>query len=161
MLVGALVASMPGCHGCREPHEERDDESEEQEEQNARRLNYWRVQVSVVGDGVVKTLDGSIDCSTDPAHEAHRCGPHLFTFEELQPPLLRGTGAAGWKLARWESQTRQADGHVMARSGPMPDGRWYLNGFGYQDTGALETVTAVFVPTKGAPDDRASDAAQE
>jgi hypothetical protein len=27
----------------------------------------------------------------------------------------------------------------------MPDGRFYLNGFGYEDTGELDTVTAVFV----------------
>ena len=31
----------------------------------------------------------------------------------------------------------------------MPDGRVYLDGFGYSDTGELETVTAVFVPVAG------------
>jgi hypothetical protein len=28
----------------------------------------------------------------------------------------------------------------------MPDGRLYLNGFGYRDTGAVETVFALFEP---------------
>ena len=32
----------------------------------------------------------------------------------------------------------------------MPDGRVYLNGFGYEDTGELETVTAVFKRTANA-----------
>lgn len=37
-----------------------------------------------------------------------------------------------------------------AAPGPMPDGRVYLDGFGYRDTGQLETVTAVFVPDSDA-----------
>ena len=36
---------------------------------------------------------------------------------------------------------------MRRRSGRMPDGRLYMNGFGYEDTGQLETVTAVFVAT--------------
>lgn len=160
-IIAALASS---CHACREHHHENksddrdDDEEEEQEEANAHRLNYWRVQVKLVGQGSVATVGGALDCSSDPTHEAHACGPKLFAFEELQPPLLRATGARGWKLARWESQTRQPDGRLTPRVGPMPDGRWYLDGFGYRDTGALETVTAVFVPVdNNGLDDRTSD----
>lgn len=161
-IIASLIVVAPACHACH-AHERGEgkaagedddhDEDEEQEEQNARRLNYWRVQVKLVGQGVVASLGGAIDCSSDPAHDGHACGPQLFTFEELQPPLLRGTGARGWKLARWESQTRQPDGTLTPRAGPMPDGRWYLDGFGYRDTGALETVTAVFVPADSGSDD--------
>ena len=39
-------------------------------------------------------------------------------------------------------------GSKRPRAGPMPDGDVYLDGFGYADTGELETVTAVFTPAR-------------
>ena len=64
------------------------------------------------------------------------CGPKLVTFTERQPPLLRATAGPGWRFDHWESSLR---------TGAMPDGEFYLNGFGYEDSGQTETVTAVFV----------------
>jgi hypothetical protein len=170
LLAAGFMLLGPGCHACNHrsrletktavdpDHDEDDDQSEEQEERNARRPNYWRVQVAIEGQGSVVAVGGALDCRSDGAHQSGECGPKLLTFDELQPPLLRGTGARGWKLARWESQLRQANGQRTARQGPMPDGRWYLNGLGYSDTGALETVTAVFVPAGSGADDLTSDA---
>ena len=70
---------------------------------------------------------------------------------------MRATGAPGWKLDHWESRTRQRDGGMTSRVGPMPDGRVYLNGFGYSDTGGLETVTAVFTEARDGIDDLTED----
>jgi hypothetical protein len=119
-------------------------ETDEDEELDETRLNYWRVQIAIVGEGRVDSAVAGFACT--PAGGA--CGPRLVAFVERAPALLRATGAAGWRFARWESRTREADGRVVNRAGRMPDGRFYLNGFGYADTGALETVTAVFVPDR-------------
>jgi hypothetical protein len=64
--------------------------------------------------------------------------------------MLAATPAAGRRLDHWESRTREPDGAVVARQGPTPDGARYVNGFGYTDTGELETVTAVFAASGGA-----------
>jgi hypothetical protein len=66
------------------------------------------------------------------------------TFPELKPPLLVATPASGWTFARWQPLVRGADGTVHPRKLPPPDGPRYVNGFGYEDTGELETVTAIF-----------------
>jgi hypothetical protein len=127
-----------GCHG--------ESEEEEEEEREQDRDNYWRAQVTIVGNGTVKTSLPAIDCSSDGTTQRGRCGPVLFKFKELAPPLLQASAGPGWRFDRWESLTREPDGATHPRPGRMPDGRFYLNGVGYADTGALETVTAVFVP---------------
>ena len=129
ILAGTLVAA--ACH------------REEEEDEN--RLNYWRTEIAIVGRGSVTSVVAGFACASEGAHQIGDCGPRLVTFHERRPPLLHATGAPGWRLDHWESRTRQLDGRITGRTGPMPDGRFYLNGFGYSDTGALESVTAVFV----------------
>jgi hypothetical protein len=135
--VGALAAS--GCRSC-------EDESEEEEERNQLRDHYWRPQIVVVGRGAVRTRATLFDCASDGAGARGECGPKLVTFKEGQPPLLEALPAPGWRFEHWGSLVREGDGSVHPRPGPMPDGRFYLNGMGYTDTGQLETVTATFVP---------------
>jgi hypothetical protein len=136
----AAVLSVIGCKACRE-----DDDAEEEEERTQQQDHFWRVQVKVVGEGSVAAADGKIRCTSNDAAAANlECGPVLFRFKELKPPLLEGVPHTGWRLDHWESSIREPDGTAAPRKGPMPDGRYYLNGFGYSDTGQLETVTAVF-----------------
>ena len=52
---------------------------------------------------------------------------------------MRATGAPGWRFDHREAEIRAATGALSRRTGPMPDGRLYLDGFGYTDTGAVET----------------------
>ena len=139
-MIAAVVAPLGACKTCHS-----DDESEEAEERDQQRDNWWRVQVAVTGRGTVTSKDGLIHCSFDEKAGPRACGPVLFRFKELKPPLLDGQPAEGWRLDHWESSVRERDGAVAPRKGPMPDGRYYINGFGYEDTGQLETVTAVFV----------------
>jgi hypothetical protein len=146
-------------HDEHDEHDEDDgaEEQEEQEERNANRDNYWRVQIAITGQGTVKTTVDTFDCTSDGVTRSGRCGPTLLRFKELQPPLLRATGAPTWRFDHWESSTRRPDGSVRKRAGPMPDSRLYLNGFGYSDTGELETVTAVFVRALAGSDDSSDD----
>ena len=142
VLAIALVA------GCRHHTQDadRDDEVEEGEEHDDARDNFWRARIAIVGQGRVATLDATFDCVSDGRAERGACGPTLVRFEERHPPLMRATGASGWRFDHWESQMRSSTGVLTRRSGPMPDGRLYLNGFGYRDTGAVETVFALFEP---------------
>jgi hypothetical protein len=148
-----VLLSLASCRGCRESAAEREreersgevEEDEDQEEADNDRDNYWRPQISIVGAGRVHTANGAFDCRSDGVKQSGACGPKLVRFKELEPPLLQATGEPGWTLDHWESMIRAPNGAVRARTGPMPDGRFYLNGFGYSDTGDLETVTAVFV----------------
>ncbi|MEO8840015.1 MAG: hypothetical protein ABI704_00500 [Kofleriaceae bacterium] len=119
-------------------------EEEEEEERDQLRENYWRVQIVVAGAGTVQTSSEVFDCVADGRAQVGMCGPTLVTFDELHPPLLRATAAPGWRFVRWESQVRSPFGFVRSRVGPMPDGMFYVDGFGYSDTGELETVRAVF-----------------
>ena len=84
----------------------------------------------------------------DGAKQAGACGPKLVVFKELAPPLLRASASPVWSFDHWESSIRASDGTTAPRTGPMPDGELYLNGLGYVDTGALETVTTVFIPAR-------------
>jgi hypothetical protein len=63
----------------------------------------------------------------------------------MHPTTMQATAAPGWRFDHWESKIVEPDGAVTTRRGRMPDGPVYLNGFGYEDTGELETVRAVFV----------------
>ncbi|MFI5298375.1 MAG: hypothetical protein ACHREM_09775 [Polyangiales bacterium] len=140
-VVGAVAAvcAIPGLKAWRE------EEAEEKEEREMQRDHYWRVQIVVEGQGVVKTFIPAFDCSSDGATQWGECGPKLIAFKELAPPTMEARPSPGWRLDRWESQIREPDGSVHSRKGRVPDGRVYLNGFGYSDTGELETVRAVFV----------------
>lgn len=142
LAAGALAAT-----GCR--HEDKDDN----------RPNYWRAEIAIVGHGEVASVVGGFACTSDGMRTVGDCGPRLLAFHERNPPLLRATGSPGWRFDHWQSTTRHADGRVATRAGPMPDGRLYLNGFGYRDTGALETVTAVFVAVADGLDDATADRA--
>jgi hypothetical protein len=128
-----------GCK-CRE-----DDAKEEEEERNSSRDHYWRADLKIVGAGAVRTNTPGIDCTSDGTLRRGACGPLLMRFTERNPAMMEATPAPGWRLDHWESRTREPDGSVVGRRGPMPDGARYVNGFGYTDTGESETVTAVFV----------------
>jgi hypothetical protein len=142
VCLGTAASTCKGRRGC-------DSEEEEEEERGQLRDNLWRARVSIVGRGAVKTREPAFDCTSDGVTQEGRCGPELLRFKELSPPLLEALPAPGWRLDRWESLLREPDGASNPRRGRMPDGRFYLNGFGYEDTGELETVTAVFVPDAG------------
>jgi hypothetical protein len=131
-----------GCKGCASC----DSEEEEAEERDRERDHFWRAQIAIVGQGRVRTFVRAFDCTSDGRATSGECGPLLVKFRELAPATMEATPAPGWAFDHWESQIRERDGAVGARAGKMPDGRVYLNGFGYEDTGQLETVTAVFVP---------------
>jgi len=137
VVVARVCLTLAGCKGC---------DPEEEEERDMERDHYWRAQIVISGQGSVKTVVSAFDCIADGAGQRGECGPKLLTFKELRPPLMEAHPAPGWRLDHWESQIREPDGATAPRKGPMPDDRFYLNGFGYQDTGQLETVTAVFVP---------------
>jgi hypothetical protein len=133
-----------GCKACSE------EAAMEEEERSLERDHYWSAQVSIVGAGAVRSTQSGIDCASDGIVQRGPCGPVFLRFKELSPAMLEATPAPGWRLDRWESRTREPDGAVVARRGPMPDGARYVNGFGYTDTGELEMVTAVFVAIGGA-----------
>ena len=142
LVVACLSLAAANCKKCESCVE---DEKEEEEEKNAMRDHFWRVQISLVGKGRVKTFGPAFDCVSDGATQTGECGPKLVRFKEMHPPTMEATGAAGWTFEHWESQIREPDGGMATRTGPMPDGKVYLNGFGYTDTGELELVKAVFV----------------
>ncbi len=137
----SLVAGWRGYQSC-----EREDELEEQEERDIQRDNYWRAQITITGRGRVKTPTDAFDCFSEGAEAHGSCGPKLVTFKELAPPTMVAQAPRGWRFDHWEASIREPDGSVHGRPGQMPDGKVYIDGFGYSDTGQLETVTAVFVP---------------
>jgi hypothetical protein len=121
--IGVARSSADGADGA-------DDEDDEDAEDA--QLNYWRPRVVVVGEGMVTSAIVPIACTP----RGGLCGPLAIAFDEREPPLLQAVPARGWRLERWQSSLR---------SGPVLDGRFYINGLGYEDTGEVETVTAVFV----------------
>ncbi|HEX8795039.1 MAG TPA: hypothetical protein VF765_29030 [Polyangiaceae bacterium] len=147
-LIGLTIAALAlcvsltstACRSCRE------DESEEQEERDLARDHFWRAQITIVGQGTVKTHVDAFDCTSDGKAQHGTCGPRLVVFKELAPPMMEAIAAPGWRFDHWDALIREPDGGTHGRVGPMPDGKMYLDGFGYRDTGQLETVTAVFVP---------------
>ncbi len=139
-FVVAVGAAATGFKACRE------DEADEEEEREQELDHVWRAQIAIVGNGRVKTFIAAFDCVSEGGTQTGECGPKRVTFKERRPATMEATAAKGWKLDHWESQIREPDGSVRARAGLIPDGRVYLNGFGYADTGELETVRAVFVP---------------
>lgn len=141
LVVACLLVAAANCKKCESCLE---DESEEEEERNAQRDHFWRAQIVVVGKGRVKTFVPAFDCTSDGTTQTGDCGPKLVRFREMKPPMMEATADAGWMFDHWESQIREPDGGMTTRKGPMPDGRIYLNGFGYTDTGELEFVKAVF-----------------
>jgi hypothetical protein len=120
------------------------DDEEEEEERDQNRDNYWRAQIVVSGAGAVRNASEVFDCVGDGRVQIGLCGPTLIAFDELHPPLLRAIAAPGWRFDHWEASIRSPYGFVHKRRGPMPDGAFYIDGFGYTDTGELETVRAVF-----------------
>jgi hypothetical protein len=139
LAAASAIACRGGCRGCE------NDEAEEQEELDLQRDHFWRAQISIVGRGRVRTFVDAFDCTSDGATQHGDCGPKLVRFKELAPPTMEAHPAPGWRFDHWDSLIRDPDGATHRRSGPMPDGIVYLNGFGYADTGQLETVTCVFV----------------
>lgn len=133
-----------------------DDESTGEDEALAR-PNFWRVEVRIQGLGSVTGVTAHVDCRDDGHGRQGSCGPVLLRFDELHPPLLRASGAPGWRFDHWTSVIREPDGTTRARTGRMPDGRLYVDGFGYEDTGELESLTAWFVTAPSGHDDLSSD----
>lgn len=147
ILALVTLTGCPGCKACA-----RDDELEEREERDQQRDHFWRAQLVITGHGQVKTVVDAFDCTSDEAGQRGECGPKLVRFKELAPPLMEARPAPGWRFVRWDALIRTPDGGSRPRVGPTPDGRMYLDGFGYSDTGELETVTAVFAPDADAHD---------
>ena len=131
VVAGAALAILAIGGAARAVREADDDDDDDDED--TPRTEYWRAHIAIRGEGRVATPIPAFDCTPSGGE----CGPKLVTFTERKPPLLRATGAPGWRFDHWESSLR---------TGTMPDGRFYLNGFGYADTGQTELVTAVFVP---------------
>ncbi len=157
VCLGACLGGLyAGCKGFRSWVTERarelsgEDESEEEEEREAQMDNFWRAQISIQGQGRVKTFIDAFDCVSDGVNQTGICGPKLVRFKEMKPATMQALPAPGWRFDHWDAHMLEPDGAVIPRKGPMPDGKVYLNGFGYADTGELETVIAVFVPEGGA-----------
>ncbi len=151
-IIAACIA-LTGCRGCASCERE-DEDGEEQEERDRARDHFWRAEIVIVGSGRVKTFIDAFDCVSDggaagAGGATGQCGPRLVTFKELHPATMQATPAPGWVFDHWEARIRERDGAIGPRPGRMPDGPVYLDGFGYSDTGQLETVTAVFVPAGG------------
>ena len=152
-LARALALTAVTCAACHGHirHEQNDDDRQGDEgageDQDLSRANFWRVEVRIIGHGTVSGTLAGIDCTSDGLRAYGTCGPTLLRFDELHPPLRRATGAPGWRFDRWEPAIRERDGSTRARTGRLPDGPVYLDGFGYSDTGELEVLTARFVAT--------------
>ena len=180
LVASTCIALAPialvGCKSCKRDststkpaastkHEERDedeDESEEEEERDKIRDHYWRASVTIVGQGTVRTfIPDGIDCTRDATKQAGNCGPKLFVTKEMSPPTLKATGAKGWKFDHWDARVRATDGGVVTRKIGEPTNRLYVDGFGYEDTGESEEVTATFVidPSGVGDDEGVPDAA--
>jgi hypothetical protein len=145
LLVACAMASCARARSC----DGSGDESEEREEQDLLRDHYGRASIEIVGAGRVHTSIDAFDCASDGSTAAGRCGPTLVRFKELAPATMEAIAAPSWRFDHWESSTSAPDASVRLPPGPMPDGRLYLNGFGYADTGEVETVRAVFVRASG------------
>ena len=159
----SLLALASGCHHRTTGNDVDRGEDEgtgEDEDEDLARPNYWRAQVQIDGHGSVTSTVGRLACNDDATGPHGTCGPVLFRFDELHPPLLRATGAPGWRLDHWSASIREPDGTTRPRQGAMPDGRLYIDGFGYRDTGELELVTAVFVIAPPGHDDLVTDRAE-
>ena len=143
-----LAFVLAGCRSSAEPreHDRRVDEGADVEEATDNRDNFWRARIVIVGHGDATTIDQRFACHGTAAGVLGACGPVLLRFHERQPPLVRATAALGWRFDHWSSTLTEPDGSTHPRAGRLPDGPLYLNGFGYTDTGELDTVTAVFVP---------------
>jgi hypothetical protein len=159
-LLGLAACVALGAGACR-ANEHRDhspgaadhddsDEAEQAEERETARPTFWRVQIAIEGQGRVADATGAFDCHRDAGDQGGSCGPKLVTFPELRPPVLMETPALGWRFVRWQPVVRGRDGAIHPRKLPPPDGPRYINGFGYSDTGELETVTAIFEPNGSA-----------
>ena len=136
--VAAIIIVLASC-GKRAPTPppvDRDDDRDEHEDEEDQRDMFWRARITIVGQGSIATANGVFSCTRDGAAQTGKCGPTLVRFKELDPPLLQARDAPGWRFDHWESTIKDRR---------MPDGRMYMNGFGYADTGQLEGVTAVFV----------------
>jgi hypothetical protein len=138
LLLVTLCVAGCGKRAPAAPPVSHEDDPEEQEDEDDQRDIYWRAKIEIVGGGTVATANGKFDCTSDGTSQRGTCGPTLVRFKELAPPLLQARDAQGWRFDHWESTLRDR----------MPQGRMYMNAFGYADTGQLETVTAVFVATK-------------
>jgi hypothetical protein len=136
-----VCLTVTGCKSC-----EARDREEEMEERERELDHFWRARIVIVGSGQVKTFIHAFDCSSDGGIQDGACGPLLVRFKELAPATMEARPSVGWTFDHWESIIVEPDGATRPRAGRMPDGRVYLNGFGYADTGELEIVTAVFVP---------------
>ena len=148
-LLAGLGLVTASCKSCEKPHADDPDVDEggDPEEQDDSRDNFWRARITIVGSGSVRTETGIVDCTSDGTSVRGACGPQLLRFKERQPPLLHASASRGWRFERWEAVMLEPNGSTRPRAGQMPDGPLYLDGFGYADTGELETVTAVFVPS--------------
>jgi hypothetical protein len=154
----ALLVAVCALASCRrrtpsEPPVEREDDRAErvEEEEDDQRDLYWRARIVIVGRGTVSTASGRFACTSDGTTQSGTCGPTLVRFKELDPPLLQAREVPGWRFDHWESTIRERDGSASTRTIRAPSSRMYMNGFGYADTGQLETVTAVFVAVLAPP----------
>lgn len=154
----ALALLLAGCDRLRRAIEpdppdakvEEKKEERESEEERENREHFWRVELTLVGQGVVRTnLEGIkaiwVECTRDEKGQSGECGPKLLRWREGQPPLLTARGAKGWKFVRWESKTRKSDGKIVPTAKKFePAQRLYFNAMGVDDNGDSELLTAYF-----------------
>jgi hypothetical protein len=145
VIVYLVLGSCKSCHESTRESDPHVDEGNDPEEADDQRDNFWRVRIEVVGAGDASTADKRLACVGDVTTVTGACGPLLLRFKEREPPLLRATATPGWHFDHWSSVLTEPDGSTHPRPGSMPDGVLYLNGFGYSDTGELDTVTVVFL----------------
>jgi len=160
LLAGSLLALVflsAGCAKLRKAINEKDESEEKEkeerelsEEERENQEHLWRVQLTLVGEGVVRTnIEGipaiAVDCKRDAEGQSGECGPKLLRWKEARPPLLTAHGAPGWKFIQWKTSTRKADGSIVPTNKVLEPGlRLYLNGMGTKDAGDCELLTAVF-----------------
>lgn len=150
----ALASQEVGCARLRKAIEKDEVEEKEghelSEEERENQEHLWRVKLTLVGQGVVRTnIEGipemSLRCTRDEKAQSGECGPKLLRWKEGQPPLLTARGAKGWKFVRWTTSTLRPNGSIVPTEKVIEPGlRLYLNGMGTRDTGESELLTAYF-----------------
>ena len=127
---------------------EEDEGKEEAENAELSKPQFWRVQIVLVGKGIVVSYDKAIECGDDGVHHGTQCGPQAWTapLVGFQPArsTLTALPAPGFRLAKWEATIHRADGRIKPRrKTSIKD--FYVNYFkAPHDPADLEIVTVTF-----------------
>ena len=159
VLATSLGATSIGCKRCSGYVEEPTptnpvptipDEDEDEGRDARSNPQFWRIQVVVVGQGHVSSTDLALQCGTDGATSAQKCGPVEWGTPVAggsTPPasMLTAHPAAGWTLKSWDGDIHHADGRVTKRR-KISVNTFYVNYFrSPYDRADYELVTVTFV----------------